>query len=480
MRSNNFESYIHEIYQTISNTWDNDIIPQLMKYIKIPNKSVSYDANWKIHGYMDEAMNLLMHWCQRQSIRGMQLEIIQLPKRTPLLFIEISGTIDETVLLYGHMDKQPEMAGWNKGLGPWKPVLKGNKLYGRGGADDGYAVFASLTTIAALQQYRIPHARCIIIIEGSEESGSIDLPDYLKHLNNRIGNPSLVICLDSGCINYDQLWCTTSLRGLIGGELKIKVLKNGIHSGTGSGIVPSPFSILRQLLDRIEESTTGVVILKELKVSIPTYHKEQAEKVARTLRNSSIQSILPLLPNVEPITHNVTELLLNRTWRPQLSIIGIDGLPTAKNAGNVSIPFLKVILSMRLPPTIDAQKASIVLKNTLEKDPAYHAKISFSPKFSSNGWVSPSLSHWLSVASKTASQQFFGKPSAYFGEGGTIPFMKMLGEMFPNTQFMITGLLGPKSNAHGPNECLDISTGKKLTACVAWVIAAHYKHYNLR
>ena len=478
MSNNRFESNAHEIYQTISNTWDDSIIPKLVEYIKIPNKSVHYDVNWKANGYMDAAMTLLVNWCQQQPIQKMQLEVVQLPERTPLLFINIPGTIEETVLLYGHMDKQPEMAGWDEDLGPWKPVLKGNKLYGRGGADDGYAVFASLTVIATLQRYQIPHARCVILIEGSEESGSIDLPAYLEHLNDRIRNPSLVICLDSGCINYNQLWCTTSLRGLVGGELKIEVLENGIHSGAGSGIVPSPFSILRQLLDRIEESATGTVILDELKVPIPDQHKEQAKKTAQTLGNEAIQDILPFLPGVEPMTSDVTELLLNRTWRPQLSVTGLDGLPAVADAGNVSIPSLKVVLSMRLPPTIDAKKASVVLKDVLERDPSYNAKISFSPEAASIGWMAPPLSDWLATANQVASHQFFGSPAAYFGEGGTIPFMGMLGKMFPNAQFMITGLLGPKSNAHGPNEFLDILTGKKLTACVASVVAAHHENYS--
>lgn len=480
MSDSRFESQIQEIYRTIANTWDNSIIPQLIEYIKIPNKSVHYDANWKANGYMDEAMALLVNWCQQRPIQGMQLEVSQLPGRTPLLFIEILGTIEETVLLYGHMDKQPEMAGWDEDLGPWKPVLKGNKLYGRGGADDGYSVFASLTVIATLQRYQIPHARCVIIIEGSEESGSVDLPAYLEHLKDRIKSPSLVICLDSGCINYNQLWCTTSLRGLVGGELKIEVLKNGIHSGSGSGIVPAPFSILRQLLDRIEESATGTVILDELKVPIPDQHKEQAKKTAQALGNRAIHEMMPFLPGVEPVTSDVTELLLNRTWRPQLSVTGLDGLPAATNAGNVSIPSLRVILSMRLPPTIDAKKALVVLKNVLERDPSYNAKISFSPEVASIGWMAPPLSNWLAAANQAASHQFFGNPAAYFGEGGTIPFMGMLGKMFPNAQFMITGLLGPKSNAHGPNESLDISTGKKLTACVASIIAAHHKNCSLK
>ncbi|WP_259423769.1 M20/M25/M40 family metallo-hydrolase [Coxiella burnetii] len=357
MTTSPFEKNAHEIYQTISTLWDDSIIPELANYIKIPNKSVLFDADWKAHGYMDEAMTLIVEWCEKQPIKDMKLEVVELPGRTPLLFIEIPGQTDETVLLYGHMDKQPEMKGWDADLGPWKPVIKEDKLYGRGGADDGYAAFASLTAIAMLQRFQIPHARCIVLIEACEESGSADLPFYLHQLKNRIGNPNFVICLDSGCGNYEQLWCTTSLRGVIGGELKIEVLKTGLHSGTGIGVIPSLFLILRQLLNRIEDSQTGTIIVDELKVDIPPQYIDQAKKTADAL-GSVFFEMYPFLSKVEAVSSNLPELLLNRTWRPQLSVTGIDGLPSVENAGNVSIPELTVMLSMRLPPTVDGEKAS--------------------------------------------------------------------------------------------------------------------------
>ncbi|ABS78343.1 peptidase M20 [Coxiella burnetii] len=479
MTTSPFEKNAHEIYQTISTLWDDSIIPELANYIKIPNKSVLFDADWKAHGYMDEAMTLIVEWCEKQPIKDMKLEVVELPGRTPLLFIEIPGQTDETVLLYGHMDKQPEMKDWDADLGPWKPVIKEDKLYGRGGADDGYAAFASLTAIAMLQRFQIPHARCIVLIEACEESGSADLPFYLHQLKNRIGNPNFVICLDSGCGNYEQLWCTTSLRGVIGGELKIEVLKTGLHSGTGSGVIPSLFLILRQLLNRIEDSQTGTIIVDELKVDIPPQYIDQAKKTADAL-GSVFFEMYPFLSKVEAVSSNLPELLLNRTWRPQLSVTGIDGLPSVENAGNVSIPELTVMLSMRLPPTVDGEKASTALKAILEKDPPYNAKISFQSDAKASGWMTPPLSEWLAKANETASQQFFRKPAAYIGEGGTIPFMGMLGKMFPKAQFMITGLLGPKSNAHGPNEFLHIPTGKKLTACVASVLASHYENCSVK
>ena len=477
MNNQIFEKKIEKIHQDISTAWDKNIIPELVNYIKIPNKSIFYDSNWKTHGYMDEAMKLIVAWCQKQPIKDLRLEVVQLHELTPLLFIEIPGQIDETILLYGHIDKQPEMKGWEEDLGPWKPVLREDKLYGRGAADDGYAVFAALTAIATLQRHQISHARCVVIVEASEESGSIDLPPYLNHLKDRIGKPNLVVCLDSGCGNYEQLWCTTSLRGNISGELKIEVLKNGIHSGLGSGIVPSPFLILRQLLDRIEDSRTGAIIMDELKVAIPAQHREQSKRISEWM-GQFISLYFPFLPNVKPVSSDSLELLLNTFWRPQLSVTGLDGLPLVVNAGNVTIPSLSVVLSLRTPPTLDTKKAAQVLKAIFEKEPPFNAKVSFHFASTAAGWIAPRLSEWLARANETASQQFFKKPAAYFGEGGTIPFMGMLGQMFPKAQFMITGVLGPLSNAHGPNEFLHIPMGKKVTGCVASVVATHYAHHN--
>ena len=174
-----------------------------------------FDADWVAHGYMDQAVALMETWAKAQPIAGMTVEVVRLEGRTPLIYIDIPASGPETgedvVLLYGHLDKQPEMTGWDDDLGPWKPVLKGDRLYGRGGADDGYAIFGSLTAVMALQAQQLPHARCVVLIEACEESGSYDLPAYVDHLAARIGKPSLVVCLDSGCGNYEQLWCTCLL-----------------------------------------------------------------------------------------------------------------------------------------------------------------------------------------------------------------------------------------------------------------------------
>ncbi len=466
-----------KIDRFVSGLWDDEIVPQLVEYIRIPNKSPMFDKDWVAHGYMDDAVKLMESWARKQSIPGMQLEVVQLEGRTPLIFIEIPATGPDTgadtVLLYGHLDKQPEMTGWDEGLGPWIPVIKDDKLFGRGGADDGYAIFGSLAAIQALQDQGVPHARCVILIEACEESGSYDLPAYVDHLAARIGKPSLVVCLDSGCGNYDQLWCTTSLRGMAGGNFSVKVLSEGVHSGDASGIVPSSFRILRELLSRLEDEATGRIKAEGLFVEIPQERLQQAAKVAEVL-GTEVYDKFPFLPGMQPMADDLTELVLNRTWRPALSITGADGLPPLDSAGNVLRPETAVKLSLRLPPTLDGKRGGEILKDVLLRDPPYGAQVELALEKASSGWNAPALSPWLSNAIEAASQAAFGKPAMYMGEGGTIPFMGMLGEKFPGAQFMITGVLGPHSNAHGPNEFLHIPMGKRVTACVARVIADHH------
>ncbi|MBA3660464.1 MAG: M20/M25/M40 family metallo-hydrolase [Gammaproteobacteria bacterium] len=462
----------------INDLWDQSIIPTLIDYVKIPNKSPQFDPHWEEHGYMHEAVQLIMQWCEQHAYPGMTLEMIQLPHRTPLIYIEIPGDAKETILLYGHLDKQPEMTGWHSDLGPWQPVLRDDRLYGRGAADDGYAAFASLTALLALHRQNLPHSRCIILIEACEESGSYDLPFYIEALSEKIGTPSLIICLDSGCGNYEQLWLTTSLRGLLGGVLAIDVLTEGIHSGAGSGVVPSPCRLLRQLINRIEEEANGNMVLKDLSVEIPQRRKDQAKQAASVLESSLVAGF-PFIPHVQPEAESIEELILRRTWKPALSIIGLEGLPILEHAGNVTIPSLSVKLSIRLPPTCDAEQAGRALKKALERDPPYQAKVSFTLQEASKGWNAPAEADWLNQSVQGASLEHFGQSSMCMGEGGSIPFMGMLGEKFPQAQFVITGVLGPESNAHGPNEFLHIPTGKKLTACVAQIIADHYQR-NLK
>jgi len=461
----------------IEKTYDDSIIPTLSEYIKIPNKSIMFDKDWKAHGYMDQAMQLIVDWCKKQTIQDMQLELIEAEGRTPLLLIDIPGQSDETVLLYGHMDKQPEMRGWDEDKGPWEPIIQDGKLYGRGGADDGYSTFAALTAIKTLQENDIPHARCVLIIEASEESGSVDLIYYLEQLKDRINTPSLIIALDSGAGNYEQFWSTTSLRGVVGGDLEIRVLNHGMHSGLASGIVPSVFLVLHNILNRIEDRRTGCINIDTLNVAIPSERIEQAQHTANAL-GTTLLGAYDLTDSTQPVNNDNTELLLNRTWRPSLSITGITGIPSAENAGNVTLPRITFKLSVRIPPTLDVEVAQNTLKEFFESNTPFNAKVTYTPHETGQGWNAPALEDWLKAANENASQLFFGKPSAYFGEGGSIPFMGMLGDMFPKAQFLITGVLGPLSNAHGPNEFLHIDYVKRITGCVASVLASHYSHFS--
>ena len=454
--------------------WDDEIIPTLTEYIRIPNKSPAFDPDWEKHGFMDTVVILFESWARMKlaQLPGSTLEVVRLPGRTPLIFIEVPGTASGTVLMYGHLDKQPEMLGWAEGTGPWEPLLKDDKLYGRGGADDGYAMFAAVSALLALKDQGIAHARSVIIIEACEESGSPDLPFYIDHLATRIGTPDLVVCLDSGCGNYDQLWLTTSLRGMVIGTLTVRVLSEGVHSGAASGIVPSSFRILRDLLSRIEDSATGAMTVPELFVDIPADRITQA-KAAAGILGDEVFTELPFAGATKPMAADNAARILEKTWLPQLAITAIAGYPLPENGGNVLLPYSTAKLSLRVPPTCNAEAARAAVKQALETAPPYDAEVVFDAPRGENGWNAPSLAPWLETALDKASHAAFGKPVAFQGEGGSIPFMGMLGQKFPQTQFVITGVLGPHSNAHGPNEFLHIPTAKKVAASIASVLADH-------
>ena len=461
------------VQKFVDEMWSDSIVPELVEYIKIPAKSPHFDADWEKNGYIEDATQQIFAWCEKQDVKGMQCEIVRLPGRTPLIFMDIPGDNDDTILMYGHLDKQPEMTGWADGLGPWIPVIRDGKLYGRGGADDGYAAYASLTALMALQREGIPHARCVVIIEACEESGSFDLPFYIDHLRDRIGTPSLVVCLDSGAGNYDQMWLTVSLRGMAAGTLRADVLEEGVHSGYASGVVPSSFRVLRRLLSRLEDEDTGRVLPDYLQADIPEQRMEQSQRMADALGDTVYQAY-PFVDGVRPQARNNLERILNRTWRPALSVTGADGLPPLASAGNVLRPHTALKLSMRLPPTVDGEEATRKIKETLEANPPENARVSFETDHSASGWNAPDIAPWLGDSLQAASKASFGQDVMYMGEGGTIPFMAMLGEFFPRSQFMITGVLGPNSNAHGPNEFLHIPFAQKLTSCVSRVIADHF------
>jgi acetylornithine deacetylase/succinyl-diaminopimelate desuccinylase-like protein len=456
----------------IRDTWRDSIVPTLCDYVRIPNKSPAFAPDWESAGHMQRAAHLLADWCRKQPIPGMTVEVLCLPGRTPVLLCDVPGELPDCVLLYDHLDKQPEFSGWESGLSPWEPVIRDRKLYGRGGADDGYAVFSSLTAIRALKQRGVPLARCVVLIEASEESGSTDLPAHLDALGPRLGDPSLVVCLDAECGNYSQLWCTTSLRGNLTGTLQVEVSREGVHSGMGTGIAPTAFRIAMQLLARVESPINGDLLLPELQCAIPRDRMAQARAAAATL-GESVAGRVPLLPGVRALSTDPVELLLGSTWRSTLAVIGADGLPATVDAGNVLLPRVALKLSLRLPPTADADTAAAALQRVLEHDPPYGARVRFTLDSASAGWNAPSFAPWLEDSMQRASRAVFDRPAVYAGCGGTIPFMAMLGERFPATQFLITGVLGPQSNAHGPNEFLDLDYAERITACVVQVLADH-------
>jgi len=464
---------LSQLSSSIEQRWRTSIVERLQAYVRIPNKSPMFDAEWERSGYMDAAANLIADWCRAQPVPGMRVEVRRLPGLTPIVFVDVPGDVPDCVLLYGHLDKQPEFTGWLPGLSPWEPVIRDGKLYGRGGADDGYAAFSSLAAIVALKEQKIPLPRCVMLIEASEESGSVHLPAHLQALGDALGNPSLVVCLDAECGNYDQLWCTTSLRGNLVGELNVKVLTEGVHSGMGTGIAATAFRIIEQLLARLENPVTGDLLIDELQVSVPADRRAQITAAARVL-GAGIAGKIPFVQGVQPVSNDPAELLINSTWRATLAVTGADGLPPVRSAGNVLLPELTLKLSLRLPPMCAPARAAAAVKAALERDPPYGAKVTFNGS-GSPGWNAPPFTPWLEESIGSASRQVFGREAIHVGSGGTIPFLAMLGERFPSTQFFVTGVLGPQSNAHGPNEFLHLSYAESLTACVALVLADHAK-----
>jgi acetylornithine deacetylase/succinyl-diaminopimelate desuccinylase-like protein len=462
---------IYKAAAFIDRTWSDSILPQLIEYVRIPNKSPLFDRDWEANGHMERAVQLMKRWAEAEAPTGSTVEVLRLPGRTPVLLVDVPGNVDDCVLMYGHLDKQPEFTGWSDGLEPWTPVLRDGRLYGRGGADDGYALFSSIAAIRTLREQGLPHARCVVLIEASEESGSRDLPAHIDALGTRLGRPSLVICLDAECGNYEQLWCTTSLRGNLIGTLRVEVLREGVHSGA-SGVVPSSFRLLRQLLARIEDAHTGALLVEELNTPIPADRRAQAQAAADVL-GDTVAGKFPFVPGMRAVSDEPLELLLNNTWRPTLSVTGVEGIPAFASAGNVLRPYTAVKLSVRLSPTMDPKVAAAALEHALAGDPPYGAKVSFKVESAMGGWNAPSFAPWLEQSMQEASRAFFGRPSMYMGTGGSIPFMGMLGEKFPGTQFLITGVLGPNSNAHGPNEFLHLDAARKVTGCVAQVLADH-------
>ncbi len=452
--------------EIISCEFEKELIPAISDFIRIDNLSPSFDKEWNTNGKQDTAAKFCLDWALSQGVDGIKGEILKDSDKTPLIFIEIEArNSNKNCMLYGHFDKQPHFTGWAEGLGPITPVVRDGKLYGRGGADDGYSIFSSICAIKTIQQLGRAHGRIVIIMEGSEESGSPHLMSYMDALKERIGKIDLMVCLDSGALNYETLWVTTSLRGLAMIDVTVEVLDEAIHSGTGSGFCADSFMILRNILDRIEDSTNGKII-DELHVEIPKKRLEDAQKVSSVLKEKVLDRI-KIKNGVKPLSNDYTQLLLNTTWRPTLVVTGQEGLPPVDIAGNVFRSKTSIRLSVRLPPTLDANKASQFLDDLIKKDPPHNCNISTIVRHPGSGWSAKEFTNKLHSSLEKSSKNLWGQDYLCFGEGGSIPFIKNLNDLFPECEILVIGVLGPNSNAHACNEFLHIDYCKNITNTLA-------------
>ena len=454
--------------------FERSALDALTAFGAIPSLSPMFDAEWAKNGYLEEAAQLLASWARARQLASVDVEIHRLVGRTPTLVVTVDSTAGEgdTVVLYGHLDKQPPLGDWSEGLAPFVPVRRGDRLYARGVSDDGYALFSALSAIEAMEANGIAHGRCVVLIEASEESGSSDLEAYLDALADHLGDVELLICLDSGALTYDRLWVTTSLRGVVNVQLTVEVLEQGQHSGSVSGIVPSSFRLLRQLLDRVEDATTGDVLVEEMWATIPAADSKSAHDIAEEF-GDVVARELPTIKGLALMGANAQERLLRRTWYPTLSVIGMGGIPSPDIAGNVLRPFTTAVLSFRLPPSVDVHVAGAAVVQLLTSDAPSNAKVSVHIDSSGNGWVAPELAPWLEPALEQASLDAFGRSVGYTGEGGSIPFLNSLAKRYPGVQFVATGVGGPQSNAHAIDEMLDLPTAVGVTNAVITVLQAH-------
>ena len=454
----------------VKEDFEKSIIPGLSEYIKIDNLSPNYDPEWQTNGKLEKAGNHLLNWAKSQGVKGLKGELIEEKGRTPLIFLEIEPQgSNKNILLYGHFDKQPHLGTWAEGLHPTKPVIKNGNLYGRGASDDGYAIFAIVESIKAIQQQGGKHGKICVTVEGGEESGSPDLIYYLQKLSPRIGTPDLMVCMDSGCKDYETIWLTTSLRGVCVVNLAVECLTESVHSGVGSGIAPDSFSVMRQLLDRLDDSKTGKV-LAPISVEIPPYRIEDAKKLAALQKEKVVTEIVKLSQGVKALSDDYAEIILNNTWRPTVVVTGMNGFPVVETAGNVLRDKTTCRLSIRLPPTMDCKKAQDIVCEILTKDPPFNAKVTVMPQQAGNGWAAKDLCEPLKKSINASSNKLFGKDYYNCGEGGSIPFINSLAELFPQCEIIVTGVLGPESNAHCLNECLNLKFTQEMIVTLAHAI----------
>ena len=467
----------HRILDETVARWRPEILPLLTEFARIPDLSPAFESDWASLGHLDAAASLLAAWAAERPLPGATVEVVRIPGLTPTVLVDVPAShaeIEGTVLLYGHYDKQPPFDGWSQGRAPFSPCLEGDRLYARGVADDGYAMPSALLALEALAAAGGRHGRCVVLIEGSEESGSPHLPEVLAHLADRIGTPELVVALDSGSPTYDRLWVTTSLRGAVVGTLTVTVLDHGVHSGSAGGVVPSSFRLARQLLDRLEDSTTGDLMLGALRIDPPRWAVGEAETLAAALADEGLDGTsFPVVPGLLLEGAGPVDRAVRNAWHGSVAVVGAAGFPPPETAGAVLRPSTSLKLVVRLPPTCDADRAAEAIGRVFADDPPSHAEVDWSTGQVAGGWSAPPFPPWLGAALDDASNACFGAPSGRFGEGGTIPFMGWLAERFPGAHILAVGVLGPGSNAHGPDESLHLPTAERVTAALGTVINAH-------
>lgn len=465
-----------KIRDAVDASWEQSVVPSLSELVRIPALSAEFDPAWREHGGLRAAVDHVRGWIEARGLPGTRCEVLELDGRAPLLVVDVPATPGAedagTVLLYGHLDKQPPFDGWSEGLDAWRPVLRDGRLYGRGAVDDGYSGYAAVAALEAVHAGGGGHARAVVLLETGEESGSPDLPAYIEHLAGRLGDVTLVVCLDAGGGDYERLWLTASLRGVVQATVTVRILETALHSGIASGIVPSSFRVMRLLLDRLENPATGRILVPEMNVEIPEERLADARAVA-ALDPGAPGRAWPLVPGARPVSEDDVELILNNTWRPTLSVIGAAGLPDVGEAGNVLRTSTTLRLSFRLPPTADAAAAAAALERLVTADAPYGARVEVTDLVAMNGWSAPPLSPWLAEALDGVGEHVFADRHRSIGIGGAIPFMELLGRRYPRADFVVTGALGSDSNMHVADEWLNLRFARQVTEAVAHVLDAH-------
>lgn len=436
----------------------------LLAFVKVPSLSPRFEAEWAVKGDIEQAVETVKVWAEGLEVPGLSTTVLRLSNAPPVLLCDIPGSspASATILLYGHLDKQPGQASWPA----FTPVLKEGKLYGRGAADDGYAAITALLAIKACGADR---PRCVVILETEEESGSPHFSAYLEEIKNRIGLPALIIVLDSNIPSYGRFWVTESMRGSLNFDLRVDVLGKGVHSGS-SGLVPDSFRVLRCLLARLEDSKTGRIRLAQLHSALPPHLYRVFASLSQL--DPAWLSAFPFCDSTVPLQPDTVELRLNQAWRPALTVTGVDGLPSSEKAGNVVRPYTAVRVAIRLPPDVNPVLAYKAVEKAVLAAVPSQAKVTISNCAVAEGWVNRTPSPKLQSAIKEAAQHCFGTEASASAAGGTIPVLSLLSATFPEAEFLVTGVLGPGSNAHCPYECLDIEYCVKLTAAIASILRA--------